>query len=55
MKTFKTKVEKLHVPSGTTVTYDPDKDNVGKTGKFLCGIPAGGSLFYAEEELEEIK
>lgn len=53
MQNFKTLVKKLHVPSGTPVTHDDTKDTTGKTGKLLCAIPQGGSLFYAKSELEE--
>ena len=55
MQNFKTLVAKLGIPSGTPVTHDRTKDTIGKTGKLLCAVPRGGSLFYAESELEEIK
>ena len=57
MKEFITKVDKLFVPKGTKVTHDdgPGKDNVGKTGKLLCGVPSSGALFYDENELDKVK
>ncbi len=55
MENFKTKVELLNVLSGTKVTHDPEKDNIGKTGKLLCGVPQGGSLFYSRDDLEKVE
>ena len=58
MKKFKTKVamENFGIPSGVPVLWDddPNKDNTGVTGKLLCALPAGGSLFYSRDELEEV-
>ena len=51
---FKTLVDKLSIAKGTQVTYDNSKDNIGKTGQLLCSV-GNGSLFYKEDELEEIK
>lgn len=56
MKDFRTKVDLLGVVKGSKVTFDDakEKDNTGKTGKLLCTIPSGGSLFYSPNELDEI-
>ena len=51
---FKTKVKKLDVLAGTKVQYDETRDNIGKTGKLLCTVPNGGSLFYDETELDKV-
>ncbi len=55
MRTFITKVGLLGVPKGSKVIYDDGegKDSAGKTDKLLCTVPTGGSLFFAEDELEE--
>ena len=54
VKEFVTKVDRLGVPKGTRVIYDPNKDNIGISGRMLCSVPAGGALFYAQDELEEV-
>jgi len=56
MKDYRTTIEKLGVPKGTKVSHDESRDNIGVSGKLLCTVPNGGSLFYDEaNELEEVK